>query len=134
MNLSLDVITVHDGRLECDSEEVVIKGKDEKNGGTTYSQLQKSRRPPKRAILRLKVIFNKGWVKSSTRGCRNTGCPTMDVGCRGCKKYARRQVRRLVNETEYIFSQKFSVNNRLPTAFKIEIEKGILSLYHISII
>ena len=123
MNLSLGVITVHDGRLKCDSEEVDIQGKYEKDDGINYKQLQKSRRPPKTAILRLKVIFNKGWAKSSTGGCR-----------RRCVKYARKQVRKLVNETEYIFSEKYSVKNRLPTAFNFEIEKGIMSLNVISII
>ena len=123
MNLSLDVITVRDGRLKCKSEEVDVEGEDEKGDGINLKPLQKSRRPPKRAILRLKVIFNKGWVKSSREGCK-----------RRCVKYARKQVRKLVNETEYIFSQKYSEKNRLPTAFKFEIEKGILSLNIISII
>ena len=123
MDLSLDVITVRDGRLRCDREEVDIEGKNEQDDRIKYTQLKKSRRPPKTAILRLKVIFNKGWVESFKGRCR-----------RRCAKYARKQVRKLVNETEYIFSNKYSKENRLPTAFKIEIEKGTLSLNRISII
>ena len=123
MDLSLDVITVRDGRLRCDSEEVDIESEDEQDDRINYTQLKKSRRPPKTAILRLKVIFNKGWVESSKGGCR-----------RRCVKYARKQAKKLVNETEYIFSRKYSEKNRLPTTFKIEIEKGAVSLNHIYII
>jgi len=111
---TIHVLTVRNGRLKCDSEKVDIESKDEQTDRINYTQLKKSRRPPKTATIRLKVIFNKGWVESSKGRCR-----------RRCVKYARNQVRKLVNETEYIFSNKYSKENRLPTAFKIEIEKGL---------
>ena len=80
---------------------------------TRIQNFQKSRRPPKNAVIRIKVIFNKGWVNSAGEGRRRTRV-----------RIARQKAVAVLIQAEYIFNNKYSKRNRLKTAFKFEMEKG----------
>ena len=71
------------------------------------------RRAPRSATVRIKVIYNKGWVKSAGKG-----------RAENWNKVAKENMEKVVNETKRVFNDRFSKNNRLRTKIKFKMVQG----------
>ena len=71
------------------------------------------RRPPRSATMRVKVVYNRGWVNSAGKG-----------RAKNWKKIAKEKIANIMKETELVFNDRFPKNNRLRTRIKFEMVQG----------